>query len=494
MQGDAAGRSAAQARSEHAAAPADELAGFLADFPSWQGTLHLDGLRRSDFQRLDSTGTVYLDYAGAGLYAETQVTRHLELLRNTSLGNPHSLNPTSQAATELVSRTRAAILSYFNASADDYLVAFTPNATGALRLVGESFPFGPDRPLLLTQDNHNSVSGIGEYARRAAAPVWWVPITAPALHLDDEEMERTIAAGKGRGGLFAFPAQSNFSGVKHPLHLVQRAQEAGWRVLLDAASFAPTNRLDLSACTPDFVCLSFYKMFGYPTGIGCLIARRASATELKRPWFAGGNVRLASVLGQSHVPAHGDAGFEDGTLDFLSIPAISYGLQLLQDAGIDTISERVRCLTAWTLCRMAEIRHATGTPLVRVLGPTGPGQRGGVIAFALSDPDGREHDSRHICMLAGSRGLSLRSGFFCNPGAGEAAYGLTAEDLVPLFREPDFGFDDLRAALYRHRGITIGALRASFGLASTFGDASALVNFLRHLVNWPVGGADASPA
>jgi len=38
----------------------------------------------------------------------------------------------------------------------------------------------------------------------------------------------------------------------------------------------PTNRLDLSRWHPEFVSLSFYKMFGYSTGVGCLLARRAA--------------------------------------------------------------------------------------------------------------------------------------------------------------------------------------------------------------------------
>jgi len=37
-------------------------------------------------------------------------------------------------------------------------------------------------------------------------------------------------------------------------------------VLLDAAAFVPTNRLDLRVVTPDFVAISFYKMFGYRPG------------------------------------------------------------------------------------------------------------------------------------------------------------------------------------------------------------------------------------
>ena len=54
-------------------------------------------------------------------------------------------------------------------------------------------------------------------------------------------------------------------------------------MLLDAAAFVPTNRLDLGRWHPDFVALSFYKMFGYPTGVGCLLARKRGAGQAAPP-------------------------------------------------------------------------------------------------------------------------------------------------------------------------------------------------------------------
>lgn len=57
----------------------------------------------------------------------------------------------------------------------------------------------------------------------------------------------------GQQNLFAYPAQSNFSGVQHPLEWIDDAHARGWDVLVDCAAFAPTNRLDLSRWHPDFV-------------------------------------------------------------------------------------------------------------------------------------------------------------------------------------------------------------------------------------------------
>ncbi len=73
-------------------------------------------------------------------------------------------------------------------------------------------------------------------------------------------------------------------------------------MLLDAAAFVPTNRLDLSVVKPDFVTVSFYKMFGYPTGVGCLLVRNSALPGLRRPWFAGGTVNFATVQGTGAHP------------------------------------------------------------------------------------------------------------------------------------------------------------------------------------------------
>ena len=211
-----------------------------------------------------------------------------------------------------VEATRAKILAFFRASPQEYEVIFTPNATGALRLVGESYPFGPGGRYLLTFDNHNSVNGIRQFARAKGAPVSYVPLNPGSLRVSEQTLARHLQAaaparrrpfarrpGPAAGRLFAFPAQSNFSGVQHPLTWIAQAQDAGYDVLLDAAAFAPSNRLDLSRWHPDYVALSFYKIFGYPTGIGALLARKPALAKLARPWYAGGTITFSSVRAEA---------------------------------------------------------------------------------------------------------------------------------------------------------------------------------------------------
>jgi len=443
----------------------------------------LDELRAAEYGRLDATGDVYLDYTGGSLYAESQVEEHMRMLRDGVYGNPHSVNPTSAAATAMVERARSAVLRYFHAPDSEYACIFTPNASGAIRLVGEAYPF--DR-FLATADNHNSVNGLREFARAKRAATAYVPVQAPDLRV--ARLVDHLDEAKGPS-LFAYPAQSNFSGVKHPLEWIDVAHERGWEVLLDCAAFAPTSRLDLSRWQPDFVALSFYKMFGYPTGVGALIARRAALERLRRPWFSGGTVVVATVQRDLAVPAPGHAGFEDGTVNYLGIPAVEIGLRHLERVGIDTIAQRVESLGRRLLAGMQRLERAGRSPAVRVYGPAAWDRRGGTIAFNFLHPDGRVVDERFVDRVAAAHRISLRTGCFCNPGAGEVAFSLSMDRPGGRFDEGMILDDYLRAV-----GMpTGGAVRVSLGIASNVADVQRFMEFASEFVDLTDVPADLPP-
>src|SRR5581483_9134144 len=155
---------------------------------------------------------------------------------------PHSLNPTSRATTELVERARRSVLDFFHASPDEYDVIFTANASQALKLVGEAYPFQSGGQFLLLFDNHNSVNGIREFARAKGASFTYLPVMAPDLRVEEELLSLFLEQSRQSAHrLFAYPAQSNFTGVQHPLEWIEQAQARGWHVLLDAAAFVATN-------------------------------------------------------------------------------------------------------------------------------------------------------------------------------------------------------------------------------------------------------------
>jgi len=486
--------------------------GFLAAYPGYESTALLDRLREAEYAYLDAGRHVYLDYAGAGLPAHMQLIEHAERIQRQPFGNPHSENPTSAASTELIERARHAVLAHFNAPAAEYAAIFTANATAACRLVGEAYPFGPRTRLVLTSDNHNSVNGIREFARARGAVAHYVPFCSADLRVDDDAVRQALANRKGvpmeavwraagrqvtpwadrrararrqrpfsaqgaarRRGLLAYPAQSNFSGVQHPLRWIEMAHEQGYDVLLDAAAYVPTHRLDLSEVKPDFVPVSWYKVFGYPTGVGCLIARREALARLRRPAFAGGSVYLAGVQGDWHTLRPGEEGFEDGTPSFLQIPDLEAGLAWVNGIGIDQIHLRVMSLTGWLIDRLAELRHGNGQPMVRLYGPANTRDRGATVTFNLLDPGGHVIDERHVALTSAAARISIRTGCFCNPGAIEAASELSRQVLRAAARARPQTMDQYRELLGLPSG---GALRASLGIASNVADVERFLAFI----------------
>jgi len=460
------------------------LAEFLQQHPEYEHQA-VERLRAREYPLLDRQTQAYLDYTGGGLHALSQVREHEAMLTGELLGNPHSRNPTSMAATERVERVRRAVLRFFRADPAEYHVIFTSNASGALKHVGESYPFENGSRLLLTYDNHNSVNGIREFARRMGARLTYVPVSDGDLRLDEDALRRELnSPAEGLPGLFAFPAQSNFSGVRHPLEWIDEARASGWDVLLDSAAFVPTNRLDLGRWQPDFATVSFYKLFGFPTGVGCLLARHDALTRLRRPWFAGGTITIASVQGDGYCHHDNEAAFEDGTLDYLNLPAVEAGLKHVERVGIDTIHARVMALTDWLLKTLTALRHHNGRPLVRILGPTDTRMRGGTISMMLHDPEGIAFDERRIETLAGIAGISLRTGCFCNPGAGEIAHHLSEKEMRSFFHDDDHvSFEDLRSTIQHGFGKSVASIRVSLGIASNFADVQRFVDFTADLLD-----------
>ena len=126
------------------------------------------------------------------------------------------------------------------------------------------------------------------------------------------------------------------------------------------------------------------------------------------------------------MPLSGHALFEDGTVNYLGIPAVEIGLRHIERIGIDTIARRVQG-ARHVAARGAAASCATrdGSPATRIYGPATWDRRGGTISFNFLHPDGRVVDERFVDVVAAAHGISVRTGCFCNSGAGETAFSIS---------------------------------------------------------------------
>jgi selenocysteine lyase/cysteine desulfurase len=108
--------------------------------------------------------------------------------------------------------------------------------------------------------------------------------------------------------------------------------------------------------------------------------------------------------------------------------------------------------------------------------------RGGIVTMNFYDPEGHLLDYRRVEEMAGSEGISVRTGCFCNPGAGETAEGITDEDVAAaLATSADLTLPRFLQVITHRGGKSAGAIRASFGIASNLQDAQRFLAFAESL-------------
>ena len=75
--------------------------------------------------------------------------------------------------------------------------------------------------------------------------------------------------------------------------------EGKWLSFLDASKLASSSNIDISLLSsnarPDFICASFYKIFGYPSGLGTLLIKKKWIPFMKKKYFGGGTIQAAAT-------------------------------------------------------------------------------------------------------------------------------------------------------------------------------------------------------
>ncbi|KAF8057669.1 hypothetical protein HT031_006018 [Scenedesmus sp. PABB004] len=491
-------------------------------------------------------GQHYLDHTGAAQYADSQLAAATALLAESAWGNPHSRNPSSLRAARAEEAARRRVLAWLGAGDDEYDLVWTRGATESLKMVGEYFPWSasPDwtcptstppggvtddvvgtvsscgKPLRIDDDddaeggggarshfvytraNHKSVLGVGAYAKDRGAALHCVDEPAMAAWLAEPPPPRGAparpAGGVGeeapaRFSLVAYPAKDNYAGVLFPLEWVRQVHAKStpahrWLVLLDAAAFAPTHRLDLSVVPADFVALSFYKVMGFPTGLGALVVRRSSAALLHKVYFGGGAVDDATAQDVWRVLSPFPAALQDGTIHFQGIAQLQFGFDLIDTlGGMDAVHRHVRALQAWTYGALSRLVHRGGQPLLTIFGAHAtPERQSATFEFLVHSPNGSVVPFLAVEAAAADAGLHLRTGCHCNPGACYGAIGIKpAEERAATLSHnvSALGFITVLRATGPGGALApvelpTGSVRASLGALSTFEDVYALADFL----------------
>lgn len=346
---------------------------------------------------------------------------------------------------------------------------FTSGSTAALKLVGECFQFDDDGSFYYLTDSHTSVLGLREIVQSERI--------IPVLR---NEFESFRPQGKS---LIAFPAQCNYNGYKFPLNSIKKFHENENNfVLLDAAAFTSTNYLSLSDYQPDFVCLSFYKIFGYPTGLGALLVSKRGVAQLNKKYYGGGTVKIALTRENWHSKRdliHEQ--FEDGTMSYLSIISLQSSFtfmdNLLGNKFIERISRHAFNLGKYLYGKLKVLKHSNQQPVACLYHDTNFNDietQGGIVNFNLRHDDGSYVGFAEFSCIASLHNFTIRTGCFCNPGSCQTYLNLSSDELMTHFKAGHVCGDENDLV----NGVPTGSIRISFGYMNTSDEIDKFVEMI----------------
>lgn len=399
------------------------------------------------------------------------------------------------------------MLEFFNADPDVYDIVFTANATAALKLVGESLSGLPSGfKYRVHRDAHTSLTGVRQYATQFSYfqddldVERWLTLNEDTIDIHQISTPSTSANSKSAPsvGLFAYPIQSNFDGRRlsqsWPKTIVERKRN--WLTLIDAAAYAMTAPLDIDKIQPDFVAVSFYKIFGYPD-LGALIIRRSAAGFLKfRRYFGGGTIQGLLLNQDWHELVEGEPHefLEDGTLPFHQIAALGEAIKVHERifGNMQNISRHVMAIARYAHAKLQLIRHHNGQPLLRIYSdaPMDPETQGGIITFNVYDEDGAVVSFLDVEQELAKRKIHVRAGRHCNLGGIYKHLQFDDDYMTEAYKMGSWCRGDTAVGVLDGR--PIGVIRASFGAMSTVDDVLCLIKALKSSYLQRSGGGNDS--
>lgn len=488
--------------------------------------VELPGLQRPlESSSKDTTESeIYLDYAGAALPTKTQlVAAFQDLSSQRVLANPHSTGPAASRSLVRIQQAKQRVLRHLDATPgrfaslecppsfaspaqkhSGYEMVFTSGTTEGLRLIAERFPWRAacshcrrQSVFLYAQNSHTSVLGMRNLALKEGGR--FVCRTSHEIScMDSDGFDSlfqpsldhcTHCRMEDYPNLLSIPAECNFGGTRLDIQAVTataRNAKSSWFSLVDIAKAASTGPVSLKQTGTDFAVLSFYKLFGEPTGLGALLVKQ-SVTHLlqgRGHYQGGGSVNIILPNQNVCVPRSGGlSGLVHGSAHFRGIQTLVHGFdELDKRGGMHRIYEHATCLARELSRRLEALCHGNGQRAIVLSGawadPTLRDTAGPTVTFNVIRDDGSFVGYNEVSKLASLHHppIQFRTGCFCNPGACQEALKLSDAQALENFETGGHVCGDHIDLV---DGRPTGAIRISFGKDSIWEDMDIFVTFLQ---------------
>lgn len=372
---------------------------------------------RRDFpvldQVVDGKPLVYLDNA-ASSQKPRQVVEAVSRYYLRDHANVHrGVHELARRATEAYEGSRERVASWLRAK-DAHEVVWTRGTSEALNLlafsIGQARVGTGDEIVVSDMEHHSNLVPWQMLAARNGARLRHVRLT------DDGRLDLDHLAGLlgARTKVVALSHVSNALGTINPVAEIgrlvrERSGDAAY--VLDGAQGAPHLALDVQSLGCDAYAFSGHKMCG-PTGAGGLWARRALLDEM--PPYQGGGEMIAHVYRDHSTWAEPPHKFEAGTPNIAGAVGMAAAAEYLEGVGLDAVHRHESALADRAVELLSKVDG------LRVLGPSGAGQRAGVVPFVIEGVAAQD-----VATILDAEGVAVRAGHHCAQLVVDH-YGLTA--------------------------------------------------------------------
>lgn len=357
---------------------------------------------RKDFLYLDENKVgkkvIYLDGAATS-QRPIQVIEAVSNYYNYKNANPHrGAHYLSVESTDIYEKSRERVRKFINAD-NSCEIIFTRSTTESINLVAYSYGLNflkPGDEILITILEHHSNLCTWQYvAQKTGAKLNYIYLD------DDKQLSEDDINTKltDKVKLLAVTGASNTVGTCPDIKkLIVKAKEKGAVTLIDAAQFAPHNKIDVKELDCDFLAFSGHKMCA-DYGIGVLYGKKDILNNMP-PYNYGGDM-VEYVYEQETTYAELPYKFEAGTQNVGGAVSLATAIDYIENIGIHNIKKYENELTNYAYDRIKECKFID-------VYNTSNQNRSPILLFNFKQI--HPHD---VSSIMDSYGVAIRSGHHC---------------------------------------------------------------------------------
>jgi len=316
---------------------------------------------------------------------------------NQGMGTPgRGTHASAKRANDSISIVRKKVARFFGVI-DDFRVAFTYSATDALNMAIKGFINEGDRVLISKMEHNSVLRPLRRLEQDGKIKLDFIECDMDGYIKWDDFVSKMELNPR----LVIVSHASNVTGALQPIRQIgEFVRKNGAYFLVDAAQTAGVYPIHMSNDFIDLLAFTGHKNLFSLQGVGGLILGER-ITRL-RPWREGGTGYNSEAELQ---PANWPEAFEAGTFNVPGIQSLGYGIDFINEVGMDTIRQKHHYLIE-KLWGKLELNDE-----IILYGPTPDQERVAVISFRVKGWDSEDIGD----ILNRNYDVFTRTGIQCAP-------------------------------------------------------------------------------